>query len=209
MNSSYEPQNELRHKLRWLILSRVIFTILLLGSTIFIHISRSKPTSALPIFVLYGIIIALFILSFLFVFLVSRIRREVLFAYIQVAIDSVVVTLVIFVTGSFGSVFSFLYLVVIIYTSMLLYRRGSFIVAGLCSFLYFVLVGLEYQAWILPFDFSSTIYAMSARVQRVEKMAAVGEMGAGLAHEIKNPLASITGSIQLLREEIPYDVGRD
>jgi len=36
-------------------------------------------------------------------------------------------------------------------------------------------------------------------------MAAVGEMAAGLAHEIKNPLASLAGAIQLLREEIRYD----
>jgi two-component system sensor histidine kinase HydH len=34
-------------------------------------------------------------------------------------------------------------------------------------------------------------------------------MGAGLAHEIKNPLASLTGSIQLLREELNYDYDHD
>jgi two-component system sensor histidine kinase PilS (NtrC family) len=35
----------------------------------------------------------------------------------------------------------------------------------------------------------------------------MGEMAAGLAHEIKNPLASLVGSIQLLKEEQSYDPG--
>lgn len=40
-----------------------------------------------------------------------------------------------------------------------------------------------------------------ARVQ--QRLAAVGEMAAGIAHEIRNPLASMSGSIQILRHELP------
>jgi two-component system, NtrC family, sensor histidine kinase PilS len=40
-----------------------------------------------------------------------------------------------------------------------------------------------------------------ARVQ--QRLAAVGEMAAGIAHEIRNPLASMSGSIQILRQELP------
>jgi two-component system, NtrC family, sensor histidine kinase HydH len=50
---------------------------------------------------------------------------------------------------------------------------------------------------------------MEAHVKRVERMASMGQMAANLAHEIKNPLASLAGSIQLLRDEIPYDSGMD
>jgi two-component system sensor histidine kinase PilS (NtrC family) len=35
------------------------------------------------------------------------------------------------------------------------------------------------------------------------RLAAVGEMAAGIAHEIRNPLASMAGSIQILRDELP------
>ena len=36
-----------------------------------------------------------------------------------------------------------------------------------------------------------------------QRLAAVGEMAAGIAHEIRNPLASMSGSIQVLRQELP------
>src|SRR5262249_44768587 len=40
-----------------------------------------------------------------------------------------------------------------------------------------------------------------ARVQ--QRLAAVGEKGAGIAHEVRNRLASMAGSIQILRDELP------
>lgn len=42
-----------------------------------------------------------------------------------------------------------------------------------------------------------------ARIQ--QRLAAVGEMAAGIAHEIRNPLASMSGSIQVLRQELPLN----
>lgn len=42
-----------------------------------------------------------------------------------------------------------------------------------------------------------------ARLQH--RLAAVGEMAAGIAHEIRNPLASMSGSIQILRHELPLN----
>lgn len=39
-------------------------------------------------------------------------------------------------------------------------------------------------------------------VHRKERLATIGEMAAGMAHEIRNPLASLSGSIQVLQNEL-------
>jgi hypothetical protein len=39
----------------------------------------------------------------------------------------------------------------------------------------------------------------------MEKLSAIGEVAAGLAHEIKNPLAGIKGAIEIIRDGMPED----
>ena len=49
----------------------------------------------------------------------------------------------------------------------------------------------------------------SERDARLQQRLAVGEMAAGIAHEIRNPLASMSGSIQILRDELPLSAEQE
>lgn len=48
--------------------------------------------------------------------------------------------------------------------------------------------------------------AAENRLVQAAKLAAVGEMAAGIAHELNNPLTTVSGFTELVLEEIPQDV---
>ncbi len=248
-----KSEHDLYRKIKWLIFFRTLFAGVLLGSVV---IAAVRPDTNLVLLgqpfsnlmLLAGIML---IFSIGYSVFLPRVKRLVAFAYVQTGLDTFFVTLVIFITGSSSSVFSFLYLVVIIYATMVIYRRGGMVIATMCVLQYGVLIDLEFFRIIQPigFDGSDTMirhdwqyvvfklvitfgacYAVAFlsgflaeqernakqelwdiedQMKRVERLAAVGEMAAGLTHEIKNPLASLIGSIQMLRESIPYDPDHD
>lgn len=59
---------------------------------------------------------------------------------------------------------------------------------------------------LLIFQDVTGIVEMETRLTQRERLAAVGEMAARIAHEVRNPLAAISGSVQLLRE-VPGEGG--
>jgi len=50
---------------------------------------------------------------------------------------------------------------------------------------------------------------LEEKMRRADRMAAIGELSACIAHEIRNPLASISGSVEVLRNELKVDGEND
>jgi two-component system sensor histidine kinase PilS (NtrC family) len=61
------------------------------------------------------------------------------------------------------------------------------------------------QGVVLIFQDVTEVFELEQEVRRQEKLAALGALAAGLAHEIRNPLASMRGSVQVLAGEVEFE----
>lgn len=67
---------------------------------------------------------------------------------------------------------------------------------------------LQAHLSIALFDDLTKIRELEYQARQNEKLAAVGGLAAGIAHEIRNPLAGISGSIELLTQTVNNDDDR-
>ncbi len=58
---------------------------------------------------------------------------------------------------------------------------------------------------ILIFQDVTQVKRLEEDLRRADRLAAVGRLAAGLAHEIRNPLASLAGSAEVLRQSVSPD----
>jgi two-component system sensor histidine kinase PilS (NtrC family) len=63
--------------------------------------------------------------------------------------------------------------------------------------------------YLITFQDLTDIKKLENDARMRQRLAAVGEMAAGIAHEIRNPLASMSGSIQILRQELPLTIEQE
>ncbi len=60
----------------------------------------------------------------------------------------------------------------------------------------------EKRGAISVFQDLTEVQEMRNQVRKADRLAAIGELSAGIAHELRNPLASISGSIEVLSNEL-------
>lgn len=141
---------ELLGRLKTLMLLRILFVTLLLGASIFIQIREAHTYFGYIQRFHYVLIGTIYAVSFAYV-LILRVAWHLLwFAYLQLLLDTLFVTAIIYATGGIESIFSVLYVLTIINGSIILYRRGGLIIASSSSILYGLLMDLHYYGIIAP-----------------------------------------------------------
>ncbi len=139
-----------RRKLQGLLLFRLVLAVVFLALTLIVQSRKADSLLAArlqPLYVFSAILFAYTIFASLALNQVHNLRG---FAYQQLFFDVAAITVLIYLSGGVDSLFSFLYLPVITAAAILLYRRGSLMVASVAAVCYGLLLDLQYFGWIRP-----------------------------------------------------------
>ena len=146
-------QKESLSRLQLLMFLRVGFVSLLLGVAIVIQVRETKTYFSEILNAHYFLIALIYFLTFIYIVALKYIKNLFKFAYLQLLIDTIFITAIIYTTGGIESIFSFLYLLNIISGGIILYRYGGMIIASFSSILYGAFLDLSYYGLINPISY--------------------------------------------------------
>ncbi len=157
-------RSELSKRIQTLMFMRILFVSLLLGASIVIQIRETRTYFGYIQSFHFFLLAAVFLLTFVYVIILRVAERLLWFAYLQLLLDTVFITAIIYSTGGMDSIFSFLYILTIINASIILYKKGAIFIASASSILFGLLLDLQFYGVVHPLGSYS---AMVSEYQRV------------------------------------------
>ena len=190
--------DSLKRRITYLMLFRLVLISLVLGSTFLIGYLSDVDLQTQSAYIQLGIIAFTYLLTIVYALIINRVTRLLQFAYSQLAMDLVIATLLVHVTGGAQSAYSFFYPVTIIGAATVRYRRGAVISALLAVGLY---VGVAMLGWteilptpsgqrILPYDLVALELARSLGLN-IAAFGAVGFLAVNLGGQLQRTSASL------------------
>lgn len=142
-------------RIRALIFFRALFITLLLGSAFLFRIEYfySHPRA------ISAFIISLYLLTIAYSLMAGRVVNVRLFAYAQLVLDVCAEIILVAITGGFESLFSFVLILTVLSSSIVINSRGGYIIASLSSILYGAMLDLQFYR-ILPLALDTTASEM-------------------------------------------------
>lgn len=138
--------NHLKKQIQWLLFFRVLFLSLMLGISVLLQ-TKAPSIFLPPLHYLAYFIAGLYLFSILSALVVRKIQCYSRFGYLQITLDTLLITLLVFYTGGSQSVFTVVYFFPIVMGAFMLFRRGSLLFATLCTLLFGALLLVEYGGY--------------------------------------------------------------
>jgi len=233
--------NTKKNDIFWFIIVRLIIVTSLAVSTVIIQYGTEVLLNLNSFYYLYYLVLFVYLLSIVYFILFYAAKNYTFQAYLQIFIDLLLITALIYISGGIKGSFYSLYIFEIIAASIIISKRTTYLVAALSAVFYGLLIDGMYYA-IIPYLYPelSQELSLSAVLSNIltawgvfiivaflinhltgnlrktrdelrlaqkeleikKDLAVAGETSANLAHEIRNPLAAISGSVQVLRDEM-------
>jgi signal transduction histidine kinase len=236
-----QEEQRLSNRLAWITGLRLGFLSLLLGAVAFFYLRGALSAYPQSQTIVLGSIGAAFALTALYATLLRRRRNLQRLAEVQIVLDQVIWSAIVYVSGGATSGATTFYGLTCLVGAILIGLRGAAL-AAITGISAFGLLCLSFGfGWIKPpadqrlgnylLQWDAIIYPLAVnalgivvvallagylaerlrrtggelkeateRAEAAERLALLGRLAAGLAHEIRNPLGSISGSIEMLRE---------
>ena len=136
-------QDQAERNTRWIVFSRLAVVSYFLGVTVFLQFRAVGTLSAEYLWISYSFISVIYGFSIFCLVLPVTARRRPLNIIGQSVSDVIFVTGIVLLTGGIDSVYSVLYSLVIIYSTLFLGRRGGLSIAALSTVCYVAIVHVQ------------------------------------------------------------------